>query len=102
MCFSCLRQKDSLLCTLFLQVPVSFAVHLSIAEHDLDNALDYSHHASNIPSGATVSDEADNSRAKVSAPVVKRTTCTAAKNGNHSLMAVIMNIMTGSRTKMAS
>lgn len=56
-----------------LQVPLSLALNLSLTQDSLDQTLDYSHHntASMTPAGATVGDEADNSRAKVS-PVVMR------------------------------
>ena len=47
------------------KIPVSFAMHLSVKEGSLEKTLDYSHHESTPPTGATVSDEADNKRAKV-------------------------------------
>ena len=38
---------------------------MNVKEGNLEETLDYSHHNANTPAGATVSDEADNSRAKV-------------------------------------
>ena len=51
----------------YTQIPISFAIHLSLTEDSLNKTLDYSHshHDTNLPQGATVADEADNSRAKV-------------------------------------
>ena len=48
------------------KVPLSLALNLSLTQDSLDQTLDYSHHntASMTPAGATVGDEADNSRAK--------------------------------------
>ena len=56
-----------------LQVPLSLALNLSLTQDSLDQTLDYSHHntASMTPAGATVGDEADNSRAKVSQVVMR-------------------------------
>ncbi len=50
---------------MLIQVPISFALHLSLGEESLDKTLDYSHHSTNLPPGATLADEADNSKAKV-------------------------------------
>ena len=49
------------------KVKIPFALNLSLTQDSLENTLDYSHHnTSNMkPAGATVGDEADNSRAKV-------------------------------------
>ena len=45
---------------------MSFAINLCVKETSLKQTLDYSHHNATLPPGATVSDEADNSRAVVS------------------------------------
>ena len=50
----------------FLQIPISFAINLCVKESSLGQTLDYSHHNANVPAGASVCDEADNSKAVVS------------------------------------
>ncbi|XP_064384200.1 uncharacterized protein LOC135333213 isoform X2 [Halichondria panicea] len=61
---SLFKECDTVLEEFERKVPISFALHLSLGEESLDKTLDYSHHSTNLPPGATLADEADNSKAK--------------------------------------